>query len=310
MIKKMNATSFKDACLRWEASKAGFIKDTSLAAYSLIIRAHLLPRFRRLNDVTPESFQALIDNKFQEGLSVNSVKAIILVLKMIIRFCEDEGWMEPKAYRLRMPTRRRGTEPQVLQLREEKNLLAWLHEHPTPYNVGLLICVYCGLRIGEVCALRWSDFDTDEQIIHVRRAVHRIYLVNQIPKKSVLAIGPPKTADSWRDVPVAKRLAHSIEKVCLKGEGDPYILTGKDFPADPQNFRNNFKRICRRLGMPVRKVHSLRHTFATRCIESQCDFKTLSSILGHSDVSTTLNIYVHPDMNQKRKVVERMIRNI
>ena len=82
----MNVTSFKDACLRWEASKAGFIKDTSLAAYSLIIRAHLLPRFRRLNDVTPESFQALIDNKFQEGLSVNSVKAIILVLKMIIRF--------------------------------------------------------------------------------------------------------------------------------------------------------------------------------------------------------------------------------
>ena len=306
----MNVTSFKVASLRWEAGKTGFVKDTTLAADSVIIRAHLQPRFRRLADVTPESFQEMVNKKFQEGLSVNSVKAIILVLKMIIRYCEDEGWMEPKVYRLKMPPRRRTTEPQVLPVRDEKALLAWLHNHPTPYNVGLLICVYCGLRIGEVCALRWSDFDMDEQIIHVRRAVHRIYLVDQIPRRSVLAIGPPKTADSWRDVPVATRLARSVEKGCPKGKDDSYLLTGNNFPADPQNFRNNFKRVCRRLGIPVRKVHSLRHTFATRCIESQCDFKTLSSILGHSDVSTTLNIYVHPDMNQKRKVVERMIRNI
>ena len=115
----MNVKSFEDASHRWEAGKMGFVKDTSLAAYSLIIRAHLLPRFRRLEDVTPESFQALIDSKFREGLSLNSVKAIILVLKMIIRFCEDEGWMEPKVYRLRMPTRRRKAEPQVLPVRDE-----------------------------------------------------------------------------------------------------------------------------------------------------------------------------------------------
>lgn len=306
----MDVKTFKEASLRWEAGKAGFVKDTSLAAYSLIIRAHLLPKFRRLEDVTPESFQALIDSKFREGMSLNSVKAIILVLKMIIRFCEDEGWMEPKVYRLRMPTRRKKAEPQVLPVRDEKTLLAWLHNNPTPYNVGLLICVYCGLRIGEVCALRWSDFDKNERIIHVCRAVHRIYLVNQVPRKSIIAIGTPKTADSWRDVPVAARLARSINEGCPKGNGDPYLLIGNKFPADPQNFRNNFKRVCTRLGIPVRKVHSLRHTFATRCIESQCDFKTLSSILGHSDVSTTLNIYVHPDMNQKRKAVERMIRKM
>lgn len=306
----MDVKTFKEASLRWETGKAGFVKDTSLAAYSLIIRAHLLPKFRRLEDVTPESFQALIDSKFREGMSLNSVKAIILVLKMIIRFCEDEGWIEPKVYRLRMPARRRKTDPQVLPVRHEKDLLQWLHKHPTPLNVGILICVYCGLRIGEVCALKWSDLDKDEQVLHIRRSVHRIYLVNQVPKKSILAVGPPKTPDSWRDVPVASRLLKMVNQGCLKGESDSYLLTGKDFPADPQNFRNNFKRVCRRLDIPVRKVHSLRHTFATRCIESQCDFKTLSSILGHSDVSTTLNIYVHPDMEQKRKVVERMIRKM
>ncbi|MBR5660380.1 MAG: site-specific integrase [Bacteroidales bacterium] len=306
----MNVKSFEDASLRWESGKAGYIKDKSLAAYSLIIRAHLLPQFKRLEDVTPESFQALVDSKFKDGLSFNSVKAIILVLKMIIRFCEDEGWMEPKVYRIKTPPHQRKINPQVLTLKNEKHLLSWLHNHPAPYNVGLLICAYCGLRIGEVCALRWSDFDKKEKILHVRRAVHRIYLVDQIPKKSILAIGPPKTADSWRDVPVAARLVRSIEEGCPKGEGDPYLLTGNRFPADPQNVRNQFKRVCRLLEISACKVHGLRHTFATRCIESRCDFKTLSSILGHSDVSTTLNIYVHPDMDQKRRVVERMVKNI
>lgn len=306
----MNETSFKKACDLWKVGKAGYVKDTTLAAYSLIIKAHLLPRFKRLSDVTPESFQALIDSKFEEGLSVSSVKAIILVLKMVIGFCEDEGWMEPQPYRLRMPPARKRRETQVLPLKEEKNLLVWLHKHPTPYNVGLLICVYCGLRIGEVCALRWSDLDMDDLVIHVRRAVHRIYLADQSPRRSVLAIGSPKTADSWRDVPVVAKLARSIKEGCRTGTNDSYLLTGNSFPADPQNLRNNYKRICQSLGIPYRKVHGLRHTFATRCIESRCDFKTLSSILGHSDVRTTLNIYVHPDMDQKRKTVERMIRRM
>ena len=106
------------------------------------------------------------------------------------------------------------------------------------------------------------------------------------------------------------KLARSISAILLDIAPGNYLMTGKSYPADPQNFRNNFKRILKALGIQPRKVHSLRHTFATRCIESKCDFKTLSSILGHSNVTTTLNIYVHPDMSQKRRCVEKMVRGI
>lgn len=306
----MYCNNFKKASELWVAGKRGFVKESSLAAYSLTIRKHILPRFKRLDEITPGSVQGLIDSKVEDGLSLNSIKAIVLVMKMLITFFEDEGWIESKVYRLRLPQRKRWTDPQVIPLTEEKTLIHWLRTHPTPYNVGILICVYCGLRIGEVCALKWEDIDMQDRVIHVKRTVYRVYVADRAPQKSVLAIGTPKTADSWRDVPVADKLAKSISEILLDIAPGKYLMTGRSYPADPQNFRNNFKRILKELGIQPRKVHSLRHTFATRCIESKCDFKTLSSILGHSDVTTTLNIYVHPDMSQKRRCVEKMVRGI
>ena len=93
-------------------------------------------------------------------------------------------------------------------------------------------------------------------------------------------------------------------------DDDAFVLSGEGRPAEPQTFRNNFNRVLDELGLPRRKVHSLRHTFATRCVESQCDFKTLSTILGHANVSTTLNLYVHPGIEQKRRCIENMLKGL
>ena len=179
--------------------------------------------------------------------------------------------------------------------------------HPTLKNIGLMFCICCGLRIGEVCGLKWEDFDQNRRVIHIRRTVHRIYRPGKETGKSELTLGRPKTEDSRREVPVAKFLAHIINKVYPESPEDKYILSGYRQPLDPQTFRANFKKVTSTLGLKTRKIHSLRHTFATRCLESKCDVKTLSALLGHSDVSTTLNLYVHPGIEQKRRCVEDMM---
>lgn len=303
----MSRKLFKDACRQWESEKAKFIKPTSLAAYSLTLRYHLEPRFKSLGDVTPESVQRLADEELTSGNSITTVKGIILVLKMVIRFCERKGWMPERKYDITYPKRKEKRNPQILLLDEEKLMLSWLERNPSPANLGLIICLCCGLRIGEVCALRWEDVDVRRCVIHIRRTVHRIYDRERPDKKSQLTLGVPKTEDSRREVPVSHYLANILKKVYLDTYPEQYIVSGKEKPMDPQTFRNHFKKVARILEIPARKVHSLRHTFATRCVESKCDFKTLSSLLGHADITTTLNLYVHPGIEQKRRCVEDMM---
>ena len=137
-----------------------------------------------------------------------------------------------------------------------------------------------------------------------------MYLSDRKPRKSELTIGVPKTEESCREVPLTEIL--SEELVLKKKDTSPsdeiFILSGKRKPIDPQTFRNHFKYVTGQLGIPPRKIHSLRHTFATRCVESKCDFKTLSALLGHADIATTMNLYVHPGLEQKRRCVEEMMK--
>ena len=303
----MYSKSFKEVCGLWETDKARFVKPTSMAAYSLTIRRHLLPRFRDLRDINLRSVQQLADDEIAAGNSPSTVKGIVLVLKMIIRYCEKQGWMPERKYEITFPKRKEKTSPRVLLLEEEKQLLSWLSENPSLINIGLLICLCCGLRIGEVCALKWEDVDIRQRVIHIRRTVHRIYRQDLSNHKSELTLGVPKTEDSRREIPISNYLVRILNKVYLDSYPEQYVVSGTRNPMDPQTFRNHFKRVASTLGIPARKVHSLRHTFATRCIESKCDFKTLSSLLGHADITTTLNLYVHPGLEQKRRCVEDMM---
>ena len=305
----MERILFAEACRLWKEEKSRDVKVTTLAAYSLIIDRHLLPRFRTLEDITPESIQEMIYDETRKQLKYNTLKSIILVVKMIMKYCEEKGWKESQVYNIKTIPHNARSDPQTLSLEEEKEFVSWLKAHPTRLNIGLLTSVYCGMRVGEVCALRWEDLDLNRKVVLVRRTVYRIYDSRGKPHKTELVVGPPKTGTSWREIPLTGFLIDLILQ--MRGKNDEcYLFSGDDSPADPQNFRNNFNRVLNTLGVPKRKVHSLRHTFATRCLESKCDFKTLSTLLGHSNVTTTLNIYAQPDLNQKRRCIEDMIKII
>lgn len=306
----MTQIAFQRVCRLWKSEKKRYVKMSTMAAYSLIIQNHLEPRFEKLDDVTPGSVQDLVDSKLKEGLNVTTIKGILIVLKMIIRYSEKHGWISHIILEVRFPTQRMNHQVNVLSVGEEQRMLDYLSHHPCQYNLGLQICLFTGMRIGEVCALRWQDIDMISGTIRIRRTVHRVYMIDDGPKRSELTMDYPKTAGSYRDIPLIRDLALILSDYSRDSSGDHFVISGRACPTEPQTMRNHFKKVADELGLSMRRFHGLRHTFATRCVESKCDYKTLSSILGHANVSTTLNLYVHPGIEQKRKCVEDMIRSI
>ena len=307
----MTRIPFNIACQHWEVDKKPYVKASTMAAYALTVRKHLQPNFEYLDEITSQRVQELVDQSVGKGMSLSSVKGILVVLKMILRYSERQGWIAMVPLDIRFPQNlRKKNPPAALPIKEHKLIVDYLVSHPTNLNTGLLICLCCGLRIGEVCALKWGDVDLFNRVIHVKSTVYRIYHSDGRDRKTELVIGPPKTATSFRDVPITDSLYKIIKRNRRRNNSKCFLASGKTVPVDPQTFRNNYKKVSVLLGLSYRKVHILRHTFATRCIEVDCDYKTLSSLLGHSNVSTTLNLYVHPDMERKKAIIEKMMKTL
>ena len=164
------------------------------------------------------------------------------------------------------------------------------------------------MRIGEICGLLWSDIDMDSGVIKVRRTVQRIYIIDEGKRHTEILIDAPKTKNSIRDIPMTTEL-YKVIKPLKKIVNDNYFVVTNDIkPTEPRTYRNYYTRLIKKLNIPKLKFHGLRHSFATRCIESKCDYKTVSVILGHSNISTTLNLYVHPNIEQKKKCIDQMYR--
>lgn len=306
----MSKISFHEVCLLWKMEKERYVKVSTMAAYSLIIQNHLEPRFRSLDDVRQGAVQDFVDAKLSEGMGLTTVRGLLIVLKMILRFGEKRRMVGHRVIEVRFPTQRIRPQMPVLSVIEEQRLLSYLAVHRNTYNLGLQICLFTGIRIGELCALKWGDVDLEAGIIRIRRTAHRVYLIDNGPRHSELTLDYPKTANSYRDIPVIKELSIILHEYSKGLTDDIFIVSGLPHPTEPQTMRNHFKQVVLSLGLSMRRFHGLRHTFATRCVESKCDYKTLSTILGHSNVSTTLNLYVHPGMEQKRRCVEEMMRSI
>lgn len=307
----MTQITFQRACELWKNEKKRYVKESTMAVYSLAIQKHLGARFGNMDGITSRSVQAYIDSKLKDGISVTTIRGHLVILKMILEFGERQGWISHRIIDVRFPTQRKSKRTAVLSVNEEQRLLDYLagsHDH---YSLGVQICLFTGMRIGEVCALKWKDVDMESGIIRVRRTVHRVYVIDKGPKHSKLTIDYPKTASSYRDIPIATELSGIFKEYSSeRQDSECFVISGLRRPTEPQTMRYHYWRLVETLGLSSRRFHGLRHTFATRCVESQCDYKTLSTILGHTNTSTTLNLYVHPGIEQKRKCVENMIRSI
>jgi DNA-binding transcriptional ArsR family regulator len=171
--------------------------------------------------------------------------------------------------------------------------------------VSILISLLSGIRIGELCALTWSDVNLESRTISVSKTIQRIYVKDRDGRcSSKVLVDTPKTNSSVRVVPISSLLMGYMERI--RSDGEKYVVTGTYEYLEPRTYRTYYNRFLRRNGISHVNFHGLRHTFATRCIEAGGDCKTISELLGHASVNMTLNLYVHPRMDQKRRCVEMM----
>ena len=180
----------------------------------------------------------------------------------------------------------------ILDLSEQAKLVNFLYQDMDIYKLGILICLFTGLRLGEICALKWDDIDMNLKILHVNRTVQRI----AVERGTQLLESNPKTVCSKRELPISDQL-HDM--LCKFQQSEGYLFRRK-MPLEPRTYQNKFKSYLQMAGIEEINFHALRHTFATNCIENGADVKSVSEMLGHSDVKITLNRYVHPTVATKR----------
>lgn len=301
---------FSEIVALWKEDKKQYVKRSTFAVYSLLIENHILPVFGEMVLVEEQDVQTFVLRKLNEGLSHKTIKDILIVLRMILRFGVKNHMTEYRQIDIKFPTERDKHSIDILSRSHQKQIMVYIQTHFTFKNLGIYICLSAGIRIGEICALTWDDLDVENGIIHVRKTIQRIYIVEKSRKHTEVILDTPKTKNSIREIPMTKDLLKMVRPVKKVVNGNFYVLTNEPQPTEPRTYRNYYKRLMLSLGLPSMKFHGLRHSFATRCIEGKCDYKTVSVLLGHSNISTTLNLYVHPNMEQKKRCIDRMFRTL
>ena len=294
----------------WQSDKKNYVKRSTISAYCLLTENHLLPAFGKSIRLKESEVQAFVLKKLNDGLSQKTVKDILIVLNMILKFGAKHSLFKFEPFDIRFPTERVNQELQVLNRSDQRRIMHYALEHFTFKNLGIYICLSTGIRIGEVCALNWEDLDEANGVIRVHKTIQRIYSVENGIGKTELLIDSPKTKHSIREIPMTRELLRILKPIKKVVNDSFYVLTNEAKPTEPRTYRNYYQNFMEELGMPDLKFHGLRHSFATRCIESKCDYKTVSVLLGHANISTTLNLYVHPNGEQKKKAIDQMFRNL
>jgi len=292
----------------WKADKKQYVKKSSFSAYMLLIENHLLPAFGDKYSIEEADVQAFVFQKLADGLSQKTIKDILIVLKMVLKFGAKNKLFEYTPFDVQYPTEREKHDIEVLSKTNQKKIMNFVQENFTFRNLGVYICLSTGIRIGEICALTWNDIDAETGIIYVRKTIQRIYIIENGKRHTELLLDTPKTKNSIRDIPMTKDLLKMLKPLKKVLNNTFFVLTNDAKPTEPRTYRNYYKKMMEDLKIPELKFHGLRHSFATRCIESNCDYKTVSVILGHSNISTTLNLYVHPNLEQKKKCIEQMAK--
>lgn len=268
----------------------GFLKPTTKRVYISHINNQIIPA---IGNIPLKKLSADVLQDFVNELEVSAatVKTIFSVLKSALTAAEDKGYMSNVWSKVKLP--RKGSRAvKVLTEGEQRVLEKALCDDA---DIGILICLYTGLRIGELCALKWNCIDFETSTLSV--------IGTQTRTGNGISITSPKSRSSIRKIPIPPFLAEKLRVLPHMGE---YVLSRTGKPYDVRTYRRHFKRVLKRANLPDIKFHSLRHTFATRALEVGMDYKTLSEILGHSSTAITLDLYAHSLDEHKKSEMDKL----
>lgn len=290
--------------------RAGEVKESTLARYNFLINRHILPTLgdMTVSKLTADRLQVFLDDKKRNGclrgggLSAKSVRDICVLIKSALRLASETFASIQEPPHVKLPSYRQ-RRIQVFSEGDVQRIAACAISSPTPGSLGILLGLNTGLRLGELCALRWSDVDFFSGTIRVERTVQRV----NYGGSTRLLLQSPKSESSMRSVPVPADMLALLKKMASGSVPEAYILTGcANKPMEPRTCQRRFHALLKSCGLKDRNFHTIRHTYATRCIDRGVDIKSLSEMLGHADIQTTLRLYVHSSMEHKQSVIQKI----
>ena len=298
--------SFRDWGEYWlEVLTRPHVKPTTYAGYRRNAEKHIYPVLGtlKLSAVTAEDIQRAVD-LMQQTLAATTLQGVCRLLKSILKAALDKNLISQNPYQgIRLPKARRRP-PRVLTRTEQFRLEQKLSETG---EAEYLLCLYTGIRIGELCALRWEDVDFENRLLHINHAVQRIPNEDG-RRKTHLILGTPKTEDSIREIPMPQFLS-SILQEKWKLTQSAFLFSGpRGSYKDPRTMQLRIVQLCQGLGIQGVHMHTLRHTFATRCLEKGIRYDVLCEFLGHSSPQITLRHYAHCTPEDKRQSIDLLER--
>lgn len=285
------------------------IKVTTISTYAALYWRRIAPVFgeKSIDELKNPEIQVWVD-EISSSMSVHSVRDSVMLIKCIVRWwCNKEDLPCP-TFKIRLPKEEGRKELEAYTKAEQRKIAEWVDKNPGVREIGILLCLSTGMRIGELCGLRWEDIDMDKRVLHVTRIVERVY--DWDAQKSYIYVGPPKTMSSRRTIPIAAPILARLKKMTGAVQPSYYLLSGSKKPIEPRTYRNFFYQMIEKIGVRKIKFHGLRHSFATLMVESKADIKTVSTILGHSGVQITMDTYVHPSDESKRNQMAKAFKGI
>lgn len=303
-MKNNTKVKFYELCDEWLNYKRTKVKESTYFNYNFVVNDFLKKHIENVELQQLEVFDFyLLIEKLKNNLSKKTLQDRISILKSILKYGERRYDFNFKIDLIATPSNY-NKEIDILTEREKNRITNHLIKSPKVKELGIFISLYAGLRIGEVCALRWKDIDFEKRLIDVNKTVQRIYMGE---RDSKVIFTEPKTVKSIRKVPINGILLKKLKEVKKSYTENSFIITGSEVKfMEPITYRFTYKNCLKKCKVSYKKFHCLRHTFATRCVRVGMDIKSLSEVLGHNNINVTLSIYVHSSYDVKRKFIDRL----
>jgi len=306
MLTKGRTQTIEGAVSQFLTKKKGKLKQSTYSRYSFICERHIIPYFEKinLNKVNEKIINEFIQYKRHRGGLTNktlSPKTINDITCLLLQIIKDHRKIDLDIGNLSY----KQSEISIFTDKEYNRLKKYLSIETDSKKLGIIIAMLTGIRIGELCALKWENIDLKNGVINIDKTIQRIKITDSAEKrKTKIVIDTPKSNASIRAIPIPAVLLHKLET--FKASANTYILTNTTDYIEPRIYQRHFKSYLTASNIKDNNFHALRHTFATMAISREVDIKTVSILLGHTDVGFTMKRYVHPNIEHRRVQIEKL----
>lgn len=305
-------TVFTEIIFQWLSSNNTQITYSTFVKYEQLIRNHIKPYFDHFTcsdlnaQVLEKFYYSLRGHSNMSQLSESNIRTILMIVNHSFEYAYNHQMLR-ESFHIKPCLPKSKPIVRVFSAEEQSKLEKYVYCHKDSYSLAVLLALYSGIRIGELCALKWKDIDFDNDSVKITKTVQRLKSDPAVEGKTELMVSSPKSRSSHRIIPLPKFVMEYLyEFYTLLNNKEFFLIGGKALPCEPRTLQYAYKRILKKCEIRYLNFHCLRHTFATRCVTIGWDVKTLSEILGHSDIKITMDYYFHSSFEYKKSQMNKL----